>query len=156
MKFITTQQTPVYRVAANGFYQFVRSLPAATELAFASTSVDSKSNRQVGILSNGEVMYLDALTPVLPEVEVRSTRLWGWLLALGLAGFGTYKFIKSRSKKGLGATVQKSKKTRLYEVYFNNNKRHFDRISATSKKEAEAKMREFYPGQKVTGSILIG
>ena len=51
---------------------------------------------------------------------------------------------------------RKGKITKLYEVYFNNDKRNFDRISATSKIEAEKKMRKFYPNQKVTGSKLIG
>lgn len=51
---------------------------------------------------------------------------------------------------------RKGKLTKLYEVYFNNNKNNFDRISATSKKEAEAKMKKFYPNDKVTGSKLIG
>ena len=32
----------------------------------------------------------------------------------------------------------------------------FDRVSATSKKEAEDKMKKFYPKDKVTGSKLIG
>lgn len=51
---------------------------------------------------------------------------------------------------------RKGKLKKLYEVYFNNNPRNFDRVSATSKKEAEEKMKKFYPKDKVTGSILIG
>jgi hypothetical protein len=50
----------------------------------------------------------------------------------------------------------KNQKLKLYEVYFNNNpKQQFDRISATSKKEAEEKMRKMYPKDKVTGSKLL-
>jgi hypothetical protein len=45
---------------------------------------------------------------------------------------------------------------KLYEVYFNNSKNNFDRVSATSKKEAESKMRKMYPIEKVTSSRLIG
>lgn len=51
---------------------------------------------------------------------------------------------------------RKGKLKKLYEVYFNHNERNFDRVSATSKKEAEDKMRKFYPKDKVTGSKLIG
>ena len=51
---------------------------------------------------------------------------------------------------------RKGKLTRLYEVYFNNSKNNFDRISATSKKEAEDKMKKHYPKDKVTGSKLLG
>ncbi|MEI7677742.1 MAG: hypothetical protein WCJ03_13280, partial [Bacteroidales bacterium] len=51
---------------------------------------------------------------------------------------------------------RKGKLKKLYEVYFNGRKSNFDRVSATSKKEAEAKMAKLYPNDKVTGSILIG
>lgn len=51
---------------------------------------------------------------------------------------------------------RKGKLKKLYEVYFNNSVRQFDRVSATSKKEAEEKMKKFYPNHKVTGSKLIG
>jgi hypothetical protein len=51
---------------------------------------------------------------------------------------------------------RKTKLKKLYEVYFNNNKRNFDRVSATSKKEAMEKMAKFYPNWKVTGAILLG
>lgn len=51
---------------------------------------------------------------------------------------------------------RKGKLTKLYEVYFNGTERNFDRVSATSKKEAELKMKKFYPNDKVTGSKLIG
>ena len=51
---------------------------------------------------------------------------------------------------------RKGKLTKLYEVYFNNSKSNFDRVSATSKKEAEMKMRKLYPKDKVTGSKLLG
>ncbi|WP_299833778.1 hypothetical protein [uncultured Tenacibaculum sp.] len=56
----------------------------------------------------------------------------------------------------MGSFKRKGKLTRLYEVYFNNNKRQFDRVSARTKKEAEAKMKKYYPQHKVTGSKLIG
>lgn len=54
------------------------------------------------------------------------------------------------------AFKRKSKKLlKLYEVYFNGSKNQFDRISATSKKEAEMKMKKRYPKDKVTGSKLL-
>ena len=56
---------------------------------------------------------------------------------------------------GIGAVSKKTKK--LYEVYFNNDpKRDFDRIAAYSKKDAESRMKKFYPNKKVTGSKLLG
>lgn len=51
---------------------------------------------------------------------------------------------------------RKGKLTKPYEVYFNNSENYFDRVSATSKKETEDKMKKFYPKYKVTGSKLIG
>jgi hypothetical protein len=45
--------------------------------------------------------------------------------------------------------------TKLYEIYFNNNKNNFDRVSATSQKDAENKMKKFYPKDLVTGSICL-
>lgn len=92
MKYITNSQTPVYRKDANGFYRMTRSLPVGTDVMFVQTTVDEKSGRAVGIFPNGEVMYLDALTQVLDEVVAKDTRLWDWLLYLGLA-VGTIYFI---------------------------------------------------------------
>lgn len=43
----------------------------------------------------------------------------------------------------------------LYEVYFNNNIKNFDRISANSKKEAKQKIKKFYPNDKISGILLI-
>jgi hypothetical protein len=54
------------------------------------------------------------------------------------------------------AFKRKGKMKKLYEVYFNGSKKNFDRVSATSKKEAEQTMKSFYPNDKVTGSKLIG
>lgn len=51
---------------------------------------------------------------------------------------------------------RKGKLERLYEVYFNGSKQNFDRVSASSKKEAAEKMKKFYPNDKVTGVKLIG
>lgn len=53
------------------------------------------------------------------------------------------------------AFKRKGKLSKLYEVYFNNKKSNFDRISAFSKEEAEAKMQKLYPKDKVTGSMLL-
>ncbi len=92
MKYITTSQTPVYIKDRNGFYRMTRSVPVSTEVLFVQTAMDDKSGRTVGILSNGEVMYLDALTRILDEVEVKDTRLWDWLILMGLAA-GTIYFI---------------------------------------------------------------
>jgi len=97
-KFITISQTPVYKVAATGFYSFVRSLPMGTELVFTQKSVDPKSQREIGVLPTGEVMYLDALSPLIDEVEVKSTRLWDWLLWIAIAGGVSYVGYKGYKK----------------------------------------------------------
>ena len=85
MKYITNSQTPVYRIGANGFFSFVRSLPMGTELQFAKTEIDKLSNREFGILPSGEVMYIDALSQYLDEVEVKAKRLYDWLIWIGVA-----------------------------------------------------------------------
>ena len=52
---------------------------------------------------------------------------------------------------------RKKRVKKLYEVYFNNKpSTNFDRISATSKAEAEKYMKKRYPNDKVTGSKLKG
>jgi hypothetical protein len=96
--FITISQTPVYKVAANGTYTLVRSLASGTELTFGRTGMDPLSNRQIGYFANGEVMYLDALSPLIDEVEVQSTRLWDWLLWIALAGGVSYIGYKGYKK----------------------------------------------------------
>ncbi len=51
---------------------------------------------------------------------------------------------------------RKGRLEKLYEVYFNNDpEKQFDRISATSKSEAEKLMKKRYPKDKVTGSKLL-
>lgn len=92
MKFVTTSQTPVYIKDSNGFYRMTRSLPIDTPVQFAQTGFDDKSGRPIGIFANGEIMYLDTLVNVLDEVVVKDTRLWDWLLYIGLA-VGTIYYI---------------------------------------------------------------
>lgn len=91
MKFITTIQTPLYQVASNGFFTAIRSLPAGTEVTLTRTGIDDKSGREIGYLPTGEIVYTDVLTRLLDEVETRATRLWDWLIVLGIAGFAAYK-----------------------------------------------------------------
>jgi len=100
-KYITISQTPLYKIApGTGFYSRARSLPVGTEVSFEKTAIDPLSDRQIGILASGEVMYLDALSPLIDEVEVKSTRLWDWLLWIALAwgvsyiGYKGYKKVK--------------------------------------------------------------
>jgi hypothetical protein len=90
MKYITTSQTPVYTIGANGFYRMVKSLPIGSLVTFVKTAFDERSNRPIGFLASGEIMYLDTLTRQLDEVVVKDTRLWDWLLWFGLAGAGLY------------------------------------------------------------------
>jgi len=98
-KFITISQTPVYKVAANtGFYSRVNSLPVGTEVSFVKTGVDPLSERAIGYFATGEVMYLDALSPLIDEVEVKSTRLWDWLLWIAIAGGVSYIGYKGYKK----------------------------------------------------------
>ena len=56
-----------------------------TELQFAKTGTDKLSNREFGILPSGEVMYIDALSQYLDEVEVKAKRLYDWLIWVGVA-----------------------------------------------------------------------
>ena len=98
MKFITTMQTPLYKLASTGFYTFVRSLPTGSEVTVTSTDVDPKSQRPIGILATGEIIYTDSLTRVLEEVTAQSTRLWDWLIGIGIAagiGYAIYKHNKA-------------------------------------------------------------
>jgi len=105
MNYIATATTPTYILSTSGFYSHAGSLPTGTEITIASKGIDEKSNREVGYLANGKIVYLDALQPVLmlDEIEVRSTRLWGWLVGLGLAGaaigVAVYKYKQSQKKK---------------------------------------------------------
>lgn len=100
MNFITTSRTPVYKVASNGFFTSVRSLASGTEVNFTTMGIDDKSDRPIGFLTTGEILYTDTLTRLLDEVTVKSTRLWGWLIALGLTaagiGYGVYKHKKKK------------------------------------------------------------
>lgn len=98
MTYLTTSQTPVYKPGTTGFYTFVRSVPAGTEIVFTGTAMDPRSNRTVGLLPGGEVMYTDTLTRVLDNVQVQDTRLWDWLLWLGAAGVGIYLLNKPTGK----------------------------------------------------------
>lgn len=98
-KFITISQTPVYALRPNGSYTFMRSLPEGTEVKFDRVETDPLSKRQVGIFANGERMYLDALSPLLDEVEAKSTRLWDWLIYIGIAsglGYAGYRYWKKK------------------------------------------------------------
>lgn len=98
MNFLTTMQTPLYSIGANGFFNRVSSVPAGTELTVTKTAIDPLSERVIGYLASGEIIYTDGLTQVLDEVEVKSTRLWGWLVGIGLAGFVGYKIYKYKTK----------------------------------------------------------
>jgi len=44
-------------------------------------------------------VYIDYLAPVLEEVEVKSTRLWDWLIGLGIASAVAYMYTKRKNKK---------------------------------------------------------
>jgi len=60
-----------------------------------------------------------------------------------------------KTKRKSTAFKRKGRLKKLYEVYFNNRKNNFDRVYATSKKEAEEKIKKLYPKDKVTGIKLI-
>ena len=103
--YITTMATPTYVLSTDGFYKHSgTTLPSGTELTVKSKGIDNKSDREVGYLANGTIVYLDRLQPVtqLQEVEVRSTRLWDWLIGLsvlgGAIGYGVYRYKKSKRK----------------------------------------------------------
>lgn len=98
-KYITIAQTPVYKVApGTGFYSMVNSLPVGTEVSFVKTVVDPLTERAIGFLASGEVMYLDGLSQLIDEVEVKGTRLWDWLLWIALAGGVSYIGYKGYKK----------------------------------------------------------
>jgi len=98
MKFITTMQTPLYKLASTGFYTFVRSLPVGSEIQVTQTGIDPKSERPIGYLATGEIIYTDSLTRVLEEVTAKSTRLWDWLIGIGLVAAGGYAYYKYKNK----------------------------------------------------------
>ena len=99
MKYITTMRTPAYVFnPATGFHQVAAWINAGTELSFTGTVTEATGERrQMGVLSNGQRVYLDYLAPVLEEVEVKSTRLWDWLIAAGIVGAVVYMGSKSNS-----------------------------------------------------------
>lgn len=82
MKFITTSQTPTYKLGSSGFYAATGSIPAGTELTIAVTGIDPKSDRAIGTTAAGQIVYLDVLTKLLDDVEVEATFLWGWIAAI--------------------------------------------------------------------------
>jgi hypothetical protein len=102
MKYITTAATPKYVLSTSGFYSHSGTVPTGSEITIASTGLDSKSDRPVGYLASGEIVYIDTLTRVLDEVVAKSTRLWDWLAAVALVGgaigYGVYEHKKSKSK----------------------------------------------------------
>lgn len=98
MNFLTNSQTPVYVKAATGFFTAVRSLPAGQLVEFVRTGIDDKSERPIGYLATGEILYTDTLTRVLDEVETKSTRLWDWLIGIGLVAAGGYAYYKYKNK----------------------------------------------------------
>lgn len=104
--YIATTASPVYVMSTDGFFKHTgRTLPTGTEITIASKGIDDKSNREVGYLANGTIVYLDRLQPVtqLDEVVVKSTRLWDWLIGLsllgGAIGYGVYQYKKSKRKR---------------------------------------------------------
>jgi len=100
-KFITTMRTPAYVFnSATGFHQVAAWINAGTELSFNTTITEATGERrQMGVLSNGQRVYIDYLAPVLEEVEVKSARLWDWLIGLGIASAVAYMYTKRKKKK---------------------------------------------------------
>lgn len=99
MKFATQSQQPVYRQGADGFYSMTRSLPAATVVEFTKLITDAKSNRPVGVLPSGELMYTDAMVQILDDVEVKDSRIWDWLIVSGMAIAGFIYVNRNRKAK---------------------------------------------------------
>lgn len=104
--YIATTASPVYVMSTDGFFKHTgRTLPTGTEITIASKGIDDKSNREVGYLASGEIVYLDRMQPVIvtDAVVVQSTRLWDWVLYAGLAGgaigYGIYKYRQHKKKK---------------------------------------------------------
>lgn len=62
--YITTMATPTYVISTDGFYKHSgTTLPSGTELTVKSKGIDNKSDREVGYLANGTIVYLDRLQP---------------------------------------------------------------------------------------------
>lgn len=103
--YITTSATPKYVMGADGF-KSTGTIASGTEVMLTNHGTDAKSQRPIAQLPTGEILFTDKLTridtKVLEEVEVRSTRLWGWLALVALAGsaigYGVYRYKKSKKK----------------------------------------------------------
>ncbi|MFO0414895.1 MAG: hypothetical protein ACK52I_22205 [Pseudomonadota bacterium] len=94
-RFITIQQTPVYR-QQGATYVPSGSFPIATELDFVKVQKNA-NGRDVGTLADGRVMFIDTLAPLLEDkVKVKATRIYPWLLlsalvVIALAYEGNFK-----------------------------------------------------------------
>lgn len=106
VNYITTTATPTYVRGADGFLKHTgTTLPTGAEIMVSNQTVDANSGRTIGQLPTGVIVFTDKLVPAtrtLQEVEVRSTRLWGWLgwvaLAGSVIGYGVYRYKKSKRK----------------------------------------------------------
>lgn len=104
--YITTSATPKYVLGTDGFFKSTGTIASGTEVMLTNHGIDAKSQRPIAQLPTGEILFTDKLTridtKVLEEVEVRSTRLWGWLALVALAGsaigYGVYQYKKSKKK----------------------------------------------------------
>lgn len=79
MIYLATSQTPLYQVNELGFFKMLRSVPAGTELTITTTIIDDKSDRPIGKLETGEIVYLDKLTKTLEAVEVKGKFMWWYI-----------------------------------------------------------------------------
>lgn len=101
MRYISIQQTPQY--SYNGsVYTPVGSVPVGTELTFSRIYTDGANGRQVGVLADGKLMFVDSLAPLLDDVvQVTAKRMYLGLWIVGglIAAKYGYEWYKKNYKK---------------------------------------------------------
>lgn len=98
MNYITTQQTPQYTYNGS-VYVPVGTVPAGTEIIIAQTMRDAATGREIGVLANGRLMFIDTLTPLLDDVvKVTAKRLYLglWIVGGAIAAKLGYDYYKKR------------------------------------------------------------
>lgn len=110
MRYITIQQTPTYNYNGS-VYTPLASVPLGTEVTFARVYTDAANGRQVGVLNDGKLMFVDSLAPLLDDVvQVTAKRMYLGLWIVGglIAAKYGYDYYKKNIKPSVKKRLAKS------------------------------------------------